>query len=107
MANGTQQCFETLSIYRVTTDRTHSALTMWTPLPTYWGRWSHYVRKVPELPPPEGSGRSLMPTHKPTCPHALGKKKRPGHQATTRFPSSSVSELPLTPKICFIFCLRC
>lgn len=42
-----------------------------------------------------------MPTHKPTCPHAL-EKKRPGPQATTRFPSSAVSELPLTPQICFI-----
>lgn len=74
---------------------------MWTPLSTHRGRWSHYIRKAPELPPLESSGRSLMPTHKPTCPHAL-EKKRPGHQATTRFPSSAVSELPLTPQICFI-----
>lgn len=38
------------------------------------------MRKVPELPPPDGSGRSLMPTHKPTCPHALEKKTRsPGY----------------------------
>lgn len=42
-----------------------------------------------------------MPTHKPTCP------QRPGHQATPGSLCLLAMDLPLTPKICFFFCLHC